>query len=210
MQATPNSEMDALRDAIRQGERLRDRLNAPLQARAPVAAPAQSDWLVPSPKQLGRAVLGWHVGVFGLCYMLLPALMDSVGMDLNIGLLPSAFSVGAVALALFAGVRLFKPEVRVPRDLRRAPRDPVIAATAGSFLSWLVMHNTLPLLEHLPQMPLITALGFTAVNVVESALFGTMLASFTRRTLAAAALGVAHQLSILGIYLVLYLMYWYL
>ncbi|MCB9759667.1 MAG: hypothetical protein H6739_07475 [Alphaproteobacteria bacterium] len=203
MAASPSTstELTVLRDAIRRGETLRDRLDAAADGTNTLVADGQS-WIVPRPQELRRAVAGWTAVIFGTCYVALPFGAEVFGLypGLLRNLGSSALSLAVMALLTVGVLRVVRPEVRIPRDLANAPRDPVIAATAGGFGTWLVLHNLIPGLMHFDMMSSTMVMTFAAFNLLEGALWGMMLASFVRSRTGAFVLGAAFQLVLMLIW----------
>ena len=72
-------------------------------------------------------------------------------------------------------------------------RDRAATATVGGLLVWTVAHNVLPGLVPFGAMEAGELLSFFAANVLESALFGVMLASAAKTVRGALSLGVLFQ-----------------
>ncbi len=97
----------------------------------------------------------------------------------------------AITLAVtVSGIAIARPKV----SLETTRREPIIAATLGGLVPWAILHNILPSLIPFADMTAGSLISFLAVNVLESALFGAMLASFTRSPRRAFALGAGFQL----------------
>jgi hypothetical protein len=153
-------------------------------------------------RRLLPAAAVWMMGVFGVSYVALPLFAEVTGLyrGLLYDLPADLVSFTAATLMLLFGVALVGPRVEVPLD-GKPSFDPVIAATSGSLAVWGVLHNTLPMLRHFDDMATPELATFLAFNVIESALIGMMLASFTRSRWKALALGAGFQLLLLGTWL---------
>lgn len=159
------------------------------------AAPLEVD----RPGVIAGAAAAWMGMTFLLCYVLLPLTRQALGLRYT--LTPSLFeealmlagSLGAFAVTLgvtVGGIAIKRPTI----SLDQGRREPILAATLGGLVPWAVLHNTLPFLIHFDEMSAASLLSFLGVNVLESALFGAMLASFTRSPEKAFALGAGFQL----------------
>jgi hypothetical protein len=150
---------------------------------APRQVPAQA---------LAGAVVTWLAIVYGLCYLALPLFASALGLHtVFIGnLVLNTLAFVPMALLTAGLVSAMRPEVVTKAS---APRDPVLAATAGSLLVWFGAHELSPLLSSITSMPVGEMLSFVTMNVVEAGMIGMMLASFTRSPLKAFALGAAFQ-----------------
>ncbi|MCB9798064.1 MAG: hypothetical protein H6741_35755 [Alphaproteobacteria bacterium] len=204
-------ELAALHDAVRRGDELRDLLDTSIERydARPIAVIGQ-DYVVPKPKELRRAVAAWTAVVFGSCYVALPFLAEVFGLypGLLRNLGASALGLAGLALATIVGVSVFKPEVRIPTDVRSTPRDPVIAASLGGFLMWAFLHNTLPWVVPFSWMTGTMLLTFLAFNALEMSLWGAMLSSFTRSRGKAFALGAAFQLGFFALWTMALIILW--
>jgi len=158
-----------------------------------------SPLVVDKPGVLAGAAAAWMSMTFLLCYVFLPLTRQALG--LRYGSAPSLVEEGimlggslaafGVALAtVVGGIALTKPKV----SLEVSRREPVIAATLGGLMPWAILHNTLPSLVPFAEMGGGALLSFLAVNLLESAMFGVMLASFTRSPGKAFGLGFGFQI----------------
>ena len=139
-------------------------------------------------------------GVFGLCYLALPLAATSLGLYSDFWS-QLFFNLPAFVLATgiaSVGAMVARPTIKT--DVRAA-RDPVIAAGVGGLLTWAIVHNLSSLLVPFAAMDLIELATFIGLNVIEMGLIGMMLASFTRSTVKAFALGMWFQLLVLGLIL---------
>ena len=93
------------------------------------------------------------------------------------------------------GISMARPRVVVDAS----HREPALAATAGGLATWALLHNSLAFLVPFGEMSAPVLASFIAVNVLESALFGVMLASFVRSPGKAFALGAAFQALFMGL-----------
>jgi len=136
-------------------------------------------------------------GVFGLCYVALPLAASSVGLysDFWSHLFFNLPAFGLASVVAAIGAMVARPTIRTDT---RARRDPVIAATAGGLLTWAILHNLSALLTPFAQMEPLHLATFVGLNIVEMGLIGMMLASFTRSTVKAFALGMWFQLLVIG------------
>ncbi len=155
----------------------------------------QEPQVISQPGRLAGAAAVWMGGSFALCYLLLPLARAGLGL--------SAQSVGGVVLmaacaalslaglwvATTVGLVLRKPVVSLEAD----HRDRAVTATVGGLLVWAVAHNVLPGLVPFGAMEAGELLSFFAANVLESALFGVMLASVAKTVRGALRLGVLFQ-----------------
>lgn len=164
-----------------------------------LGAPSATPRPVPTSALMG-AMAAWMAAVFGVCYVALPTLLSAVGWTW--GVLDGVwFNLPSFVLASFVaiiGAAALRPTVRT--DVT-APRDPVIAASAGGLLTWCVVHNMAPFLRHFDEFAALELVGFIFVNIVEMTLIGMMLASLTRSRAVAFGLGSAFQLLVLGLVL---------
>ena len=154
-------------------------------------------------RQLGSAMLAWMTLVFGLCYVALP--MTAANAGLYSGAWDSlAFNMPAFMLASMVaavGAMVMRPTIKTDVG---AARDPVVAAGLGGLLTWGVIHNTSSILVPFAAMGSAELATFIGMNVIEMGMIGMMLASFTRSTVKAFALGMWFQLLVLGIIVALY------
>jgi len=156
---------------------------------------------VPKRRHLVPAAAAWMMGVFGVCYLFLPALAlisgANMGLIFNLPLSILAFSV-MLPLTLVA-IAVFNPRVEIPRDGSMQP-GPVLSAALGSLSLWAVLHSVVPLLRPLYVMSGPELASMIVINGVESLLFGMMLASFVRTRGQAFVLGAAFQATFVGIW----------
>ncbi|MCB9678748.1 MAG: hypothetical protein H6737_26835 [Alphaproteobacteria bacterium] len=148
---------------------------------------------------LAGAVSSWFAIVFAVCYLALPAIASVMGLysGMLANLVPNTLALGLMGLVTTALAVVIRPKVVTNV---RAARDPVIAATVGSLLMWAGGQELLPQLQALTAMPFYESLTFVGMNVVESSLFGMMLASFARTPAKAFALGAAFQALLLCLF----------
>ncbi len=158
-----------------------------------------------NPRQLGSAMLAWMAMVFGLCYVALPLAASTFG--LYTGVWDSLmFNMPAFMLASFvAAIAAMVSRPRIKTDVAAA-RDPVLAAGLGGLLTWGIIHNTSAILVPFAHMGSLELATFVGMNVIEMGLIGMMLASFTRSTIKAFALGMWFQLLVLGMIVGLYVL----
>ena len=145
-------------------------------------------------------------GTFAICYLLLP--LARVGLGLSAQTAGSvAVVAGSAALTLIGlwmaatmGLIMRKPVVQLEDD----HRDRALTATTGGLLVWAILHNVLPGLIPFGDMAGGEMLSFLGANIIESALFGVMLASVARTVRGAFTLGVLFQsVLLLGSYAVM-------
>lgn len=155
-------------------------------------APRVDTGTAPVPvRALTQATAAWLGITFLLSYFLLPGVSAMLGTG-GSGIFafwpqyPAFMLVSAYVVTLVASSR---PQVR----LGAPTRDPVLAATLGSFATWALLHQTLTPFAWMTSTSLVSLL---ALNVVESLLLGTMLASFTNRAGRAFTLGAGFQLGV--------------
>lgn len=184
------------------------------RTRSSVDEPVEQAWLGPVGRQLGlqerprsavvrgaslaAASAVWMSLTFALCYVLLPVAADLSGA--HPGLLASLWAdvlgFGAMLAAVTLGVLVGRPEVRVDRQPATAP---IAAATVASLAVWAVLHSLLPGLVRFEDMGVVGFSSFLAMNIVESSLFGVMLASLVRTVPRAFVAGGAFQAAFFGI-----------
>ncbi len=146
---------------------------------------------------LVSAMTGWFSLILLTTYVAAPLTRGAMGLLDNVAG-HMLFNIPAFMLTAFVvtiSAAVLQPAVRLHPD---APRDPVLAATGGGLLTWALLHNLSPLLQPFTQMTSPELLSFLAVNVVEMGLIGVMLASFTRSSMKAFALGALVQALMLG------------
>ena len=150
-------------------------------------------------RALVGAIAAWFGLVYAVCYVALPTTAAAFGLYSN--LLPNLV-VNTLTLIPAAGITMGLAALCQPEIVThlRAKRDPVIAATLGSFLVWLGLVETVDAIQPLTNMPWYEAFTFASFNLLESAMFGAMLASFVRTPGRAFALGAAFQLLLVGLF----------
>ncbi len=143
----------------------------------------------------------WMMGTFLLCYLLLPVAQVLLGVssqsifEVMITGVASALAFLPMLAVVVMGIVVLRPRLSLNTDVR----DTALAATAGGLLIWTILHNTLPGLIWFGTMELSSLLSFIGANIIESALFGVMLASVVRTARAAFTLGLLFQ----GLFLLL-------
>ena len=170
-----------------------------LQRLKNTAPSVTSEWASPSRATLVKATAGWMAAVFAFRYVFLPAVITSAQVPFD--LVPLVFSTPAFAMTaslVVAAVALFRPRVRLPKT-RKKDNSPEIAATAGSLAVWAAGHQLIWGLMPLTDMEPTRLIPFLALNVLESSLFGVMLASFTNSPTKAFGLGALFQLVFIGL-----------
>lgn len=164
------------------------------------AAEQRSSLALTAPAKIASVTTVWMSFTFLLCYLALPMARMGLGLSTQTaaGLMTNVLASAAGLMAVFAmfavGIAALRPSVSVNVD-----PDKTLAATAGSLLVWGFLHNILPGLIPFGEMGAGELLTFTGSNILESALFGVMLASFASTGRRAFTLGAAFQ----GVFLVL-------
>jgi hypothetical protein len=151
---------------------------------------------VPVPREkLAAAATAWMLLVFALCYVAIPLGIEAAHLrDAQMFLLPADIrGLGVVWAMLMGFIALVRPQVRLDGRI-----DPILSATAGGFFVWALLHNVLPFLTPFVQMPLDFLVAFVLANVLESGLFGAMLASLVPSRRAAFLLGALFQIVFMG------------
>jgi hypothetical protein len=143
--------------------------------------------------RLWLAVATWMTAVYGLCYFALPWLANAAGLYPGLGPLQYPISTtigfGAALMVTLSAVAVGRPKVRVD-----APHGvAVLGATVASLAVWAVLHSLLPGLARFPDMGILGFVTFFLMNVVESTLFGTMIAGLVRSIPRAFVLGGMFQ-----------------
>ncbi|MEM6927957.1 MAG: hypothetical protein AAF602_13585 [Myxococcota bacterium] len=142
-------------------------------------------------RRLTQATAAWLGLTFIACYFLLPGISAMLGTG-GAGVFafwpqyPAFMLVSAYVVTLVAAN---PPDIQ----LSRPSRDPVLAATLGSFGMWALLQQTL---MPFAWMTTVSLTSLVALNLVESVLLGTMLASFADRPGRALSLGAGFQLAI--------------
>jgi hypothetical protein len=155
---------------------------------------------ITQPGRIMSAATVWMSFTFILCYLALPLMRAGVGLSAQSGI-----SILATALASAAGlmgvIALFTVAVAVLRPKASVHVDPdrTLAATSGSLLVWGLLHNILPGLIPFDEMATGELAAFIGSNVIESALFGVMLASFASSGRSAFSLGAMFQVLLFGL-----------
>ncbi|MDG1478179.1 MAG: hypothetical protein P8R54_01245 [Myxococcota bacterium] len=155
----------------------------------------QEAQVISQPGRLAGAAAVWMGGTFALCYLLLPLARAGLGLSAQsvsgVVLMAAcaALSLAGLWVATTVGLVLRKPVV----SLESEHRDRAVTATVGGLLVWTVAHNVLPGLVPFGAMEAGELLSFFAANVLESALFGVMLASVAKTVRGALRLGVLFQ-----------------
>ena len=146
---------------------------------------------------------------FLLCYLALPLGRVALGMSLQ-----TSASVMATALASAGGLlgvmALLSAVVAIVRPRVTANVDPdrILAATSGSLLVWGLLHNILPGLVHFSDMGGLELGTFIGSNILESALFGVVLASVAATGRGAFSLGALFQVLLFGLsYVAMFMMF---
>lgn len=142
------------------------------------------------------AASAWMLMIFGVCYIAVPVMLAVVGLY---GAL-SSFLFNAIAFAFVAPAVLFGLEVLRPKlDLDRTT-DPVLPVAAGSFMTWALLHNTLPFLRPFSDFYATELAAFIALNGLEAMLFAMLLATFVRSRAQGFAVGVGLQLTFASVF----------
>jgi len=184
-------------------------LEAPTTHQPPVTASAPAATVLPTvdpsvPRHvptgaLARAMGAWLLMVYLVCWVGLPlasvAITGSSGSLFVSGVLNAPVFLLATLVTVVAAA-VANPTVVLATDTRR---DPVVSAFAGGLLSWAVIHNVMPFLIPFAAMSTPGLAILVAINVVEMALVGMMLASFTRSHAVAFGLGAGLRWLIAGL-----------
>ncbi len=182
---------------IARPERREERERTPTTVRQEAAPPVDAERHVESgatevpAARLTQATGVWLGLTFLLSYFLLPGVSAMLGTG-GSGIFafwpqyPAFLLVGAYVVSLVA---LTRPQIRVGGP----SRDPVLAASLGSLGVWALLQQTLLPFGLMSTTGLVSLL---LINVVESVMLGTMLASFTDRAGRAFTLGAGFQLAL--------------
>lgn len=155
------------------------------------------------PRAFAKAALAWIGGVFALCYLALPALLQALRLSpepLWLGFASDVFGFGVLGAAL-VGALVMRTWGRGPlrvhlADLAESDRIP--AAAAGGLMLWGLAHNALPGLLPFAQMGWAYLGAFVGANIVENLLFGVLVATLSASRAGAFARGAAVQGVLLG------------
>lgn len=158
------------------------------------AAREESDYLVVRTADAQNASAVWMIVSFFVAYISLPLLGEVTGLmeGLLSGLWPAIPAFGAMLLATFVAIGIFKPEIHLPKVGAKVS-DAVGPAIFGYFVTWALLHNLVPGLRSWWDFAGPELLTFIAFNGIEAALFGVMLGSFTRDKLTGLLLGAGFQ-----------------
>lgn len=178
-----------------QEERLNTRQTRAAAARSSV--PTLPAWA------FARAATVWMGLTFALCYVMLPATWEALGIRAaQLWTLPgdllALFGLWGAAMVLTASRHVQNDGITVDLD-SLAASDKLPAAALGGLLTWGFLHNVLPGLVPFHDMPGAYLGAFVAANVLENALFGVIAASLARTRRGAFTLGVASQLILLSL-----------
>ena len=150
---------------------------------------------ITNPGKIAAASAVWMGGTFALCYLLLPLARAGLGLSAQslAGVVlvagSAALSLAVLWVVMAAGLLVKKPTV----ELEDGHHDRALTATMGSLLVWSILHNVLPGLIPFGGMGSGELLAFLGANIIESALFGVMLASITETIRGAFSLGMLFQ-----------------
>lgn len=160
-------------------------------------------FIVPKSKDLQKAAGAWMGLSFVLAYALLPFAAEITGLfpGLLAGFTAGAKGYALLTAAIVLGIHWLKPKVRIPRGEGAIESDPFIMATAGSLVTWAVLHNVLVGLTPFSMMTGGELASLGLINVVESGMIGLMLGSFVRGRVKAFALAAAFQAVLTGLFL---------
>ncbi|MFT5582554.1 MAG: hypothetical protein ACI9VR_000130 [Cognaticolwellia sp.] len=158
------------------------------------AAREEPEYLVVRIADAQNASAVWMIVSFFVAYISLPLIGEATGLmeGLLSGLWPAIPAFGAMLLATFVGIGIFKPEIRLPKPGAKIP-DAIGPAIIGYFSTWALLHNTVPGLRSWWDFGGPELLFFVALNAIEAVLFGAMLGSFTRDRVKGLALGAVFQ-----------------
>ncbi len=145
-----------------------------------------------SQPRLRVATAVWMSLVFALCYVGLPLVGSKTGVlpELIEHLSGNTVAFVWLTFGTLAGLRWLRPDVVVPRE-GSFPTGPIVAATAASLAVWAVVQDLV--FEPFSAMGAVASAMLIAFNVIESSLFGVMLATFARTVPRALAFGAAFQ-----------------
>ncbi len=147
------------------------------------------------PGRLAGAAAVWMGGTFAVCYLLLPLARIRMGLSMqsagSVAVVAASAALALVGLWMLATIGLIvrRPVIALEED----HRDRAVTATTGGLLVWSILHNVLPGLIPFGEMEAGELLSFLGANVIESALFGVMLASVATTVRGALSLGVLFQ-----------------
>ncbi|MEN0063812.1 MAG: hypothetical protein AAGA48_16795, partial [Myxococcota bacterium] len=139
---------------------------------------------------LVKASAAWLGLTFLICYLLVPAIFIPLNLG-GVGIFnfwPQFPAFLLVSALVVAAVGVDRPQIK----LGGLSRDPVLAATLGSFVAWGFLQETL---WSFSQMGMGEMLALVGLNIGQSVLLGSMLASFTDRVDRAFSYGAGFQLA---------------
>lgn len=159
------------------------------------------------PARLAGAAAVWMGGTFAICYLLLPMARAGLGLSAQAleGVVLVAGSAALSLLGLWAAVTLgllLKRPTLAPED---GHPQRALVATTSSLLVWATAHNVMPWLMPLGELGGLELLSFLGANILESALFGVMLASLSQTIRGAFTLGMLFQGALLGGYAIMWM-----
>ena len=117
----------------------------------------------------------------------------------------NSFWLDLPAFAITSFVAIVAVLMERPRiDLSKHAHSPVLAATAGGLGVWALIHNLSAFLVPFAEMSFLEFASLLGINIIEMGMIGMMLASFTKRSDVALALGGGFQLGMFGLLLTLF------
>lgn len=150
-----------------------------------------------------RAAAAWLGLSFALCYVAIPLMIDGAG--LRSAYLPLVLPGEIIGMGFASGwllLRVLRRGWRGSLELELpalASDDRIPAAALGGLLTWGLLHNVLPGLEHMGQMSTAFLLAFGLANVLENILFGTVLGTLAKSRRQAFVMGGTFQLLLLSV-----------
>ncbi len=161
------------------------------------AQAASAPVLAPTGRLLAAATV-WATATFLLCYVAIPIGYSVMGLRAFVlpWVLPSHMLAFAFTWIVTTAAMLTLASRRggVDVDLHGlGGSDRIPAAMLGGLVVWGLLHNLLPGLMPFGAMSLSFLGAFMLANIVENALFGTLLATFTKSRRGAFAAGAAFQ-----------------
>lgn len=159
------------------------------------------DFVVPRSRDLQKAASAWMALSFFLAYAALPFAAELTGLfpGLLAGFWAGAKGYALLTAGIVLGIHWLQPKVRIPRA-GGAVKDPFVMATAGSLITWAVLHNVVGALTPFSMMTGGELLSLGFINVIESGMIGLMLGSFVRSRAKAFALAAVFQAILTGLF----------
>ena len=164
------------------------------------ALTVQTSAALTQPAKIIAAISVWTAFTFFISYLTLPFVRALLGM--------SSFSLFDVIGGVFTGLGgllvvmpllWFLVAIRRTRLATHVSPDQALAATTGSLMVWGLLHCILPGLTPFGEMGMVELGSFLGSNIIESALFGVMLAAFSTTGRQAFSLGMLFQTVFFGV-----------